>query len=95
MEDTAEGVAFHLNWCLSFVITSNVIADIWRAFQWDFSKVGYLTDMINLRCSLDATRLYDEKISCILKCALDFQLIMKPESKDCSGTEIMEFMNRF
>lgn len=22
------GVAFHLNWCLSFAITSNVIADI-------------------------------------------------------------------
>lgn len=43
------GVAFHWNWCLSFAITSNVIADIWRAFQWNFSHVGCLTDIINLR----------------------------------------------
>lgn len=88
-EHSRGGLAFHLNWCLSFAITSNVIADISRAFQWNFFQVRYLTDMINLRPYLGAIRLYDEKINCILQCVPGFQLIRKLKTKDYTKSNII------
>lgn len=65
------GAACRRNWGLSPAFAPNVIADSRGTFQWSFSHVGFLTDMIKLKPCLDAPRVLDEKKLFVLQCVPD------------------------
>lgn len=52
-------------------IAPNVVADFRGTFQWNFPHTGNLTDMINLKPRLDASRAHDDKESFVFQCVPD------------------------